>query len=330
MPKPILISGVQPTGKLHIGNYFGALKNFVYLQNSGRYQCYFFIADLHSLTNDFDASQKYKQISDVVLSFLAAGISPEKSTIFIQSQIPEHSELAWILNTITPFGELKRMTQFKEKAEHQKENTNVGLFDYPVLQAADIILYDAEYVPVGEDQMQHLELTRSLARKFNAKFKKIFIEPKSLLTETPKIMSLNNPNKKMSKSMPDGCLFLDDSPETIKNKIKRAVTDSENEVKYRPESKQAISNLMRIYGGFSDIPMKEIEKKYKDSKSYSQFKTDLIQIIIDGLKPFQLKKKLLSKKQSYVEKIIEKGRKKAQLRATNKIKQIKKVLGLAR
>ena len=166
----VLVSGVQPTGKLHIGNYFGALKNFVDLQNSGRYQCYFFVADLHSLNIDFSPTQKHREVLDVVLNFLAAGLKPEKSTLFVQSQICAHSELAWILTNFTPFGEMNRMTQFKEKATHNKENVNMGLFNYPILQAADILMYDAEFVPVGEDQLQHLEFTREIGRKFNSKF----------------------------------------------------------------------------------------------------------------------------------------------------------------
>lgn len=338
MSKPILISGVQPSGKLHIGNYISALKHFVYLQNSGRYQCYFFIADLHSLTADFNPSEKYRQIIDTALNFLAAGIDPKKSVIFVQSQIPEHSELAWILNTITPFGELKRMVQFKDKSGRQDE-INVGLFDYPVLQAADILLYDAEFVPVGEDQLQHLELTRTLARKFNSKFpakggsasggKKVFTEPKELLNETPKIMSLLDPDKKMSKSFPETCLFLDDSAEAIKEKIKRAATDSGREVKYRPESKPAISNLMRIYQGFGELSLKEIEKKFQDV-SYVQFKKDLAELIIENLRPFHARKKIFSKKTGFVEKILEQGRKKASAKAIKKINQVKKILGLTK
>ena len=332
MSKPILISGVQPTGKLHIGNYFGALKNFVDLQNTGRYQCYFFVADLHSLNMEFDPSQKYKEIIDVILNFLSAGLKPDKSTLFVQSQICEHSELAWILTNITPFGELRRMTQFKDKAERQKENVNVGLFNYPVLQAADILLYDAEVVPVGEDQLQHLEFTREIARKFNEKYlrgKKFLIEPKSLLTEIPRLMSLNNPAKKMSKSMPEGCLFLDDSPEEITNKIKKAVTDSGSEIKYDPQNKPAISNLLMIYKGFSDMSIKDIEKKYEGA-GYGQFKKDLAKVVIEGLRPFRARKKLLSRNFKKVEKIIESGNKKAKKRASLKMKQIKKIVGLSK
>src|SRR3989344_2452365 len=189
MKKPVLISGIQPTGRLHLGNYLGALKQFVELQNSGKYQCFFFIADYHSLTQDFDPKQKTKEVLDVATTYLAAGLIPKKSTIFVQSQVPEHTELAWILNTITPFGELRRMTQFKDKSDSQSENINVGLFDYPVLMAADVILYDAQFVPVGEDQLQHLELTRELARRFNNRFGKTFTEPHPILAKTPRVMS---------------------------------------------------------------------------------------------------------------------------------------------
>lgn len=329
MSKPILISGIQPTGQLHIGNYLGALKNFVDLQNSGRYQCFFFIADLHSITEDYAPGAKYFQIQNLAADYLAAGLTPEKSVIFIQSQIPEHNELAWILNTLTPFGELKRMTQFKDKSEKQKENINAGLFNYPTLMAADILLYDAEYVPVGEDQLQHLELTRTLARKFNAKFGKTLVEPKALLTETPKIMSLDNPAKKMSKSTPEGCLFLDDSPEVIRQKIRRAVTDSGSEIKYDPEKKPAIANLIRIYRSLSGLSVKQVEKKFA-GKNYGAFKKDLAELIIDYFLPFRKKKQLLLKNPAKVSAAVEKGGKKAQTLALQKISRVKKSCGLSK
>lgn len=329
MSKPVLFSGMQPTGKLHIGNYFGALKNWVELQNSGRYQCYFFVADLHSITAEFDPAQKYKQSVEVIADYIAAGISPEKSVIFIQSQIPEHSELAWVLNCITPFGELRRMTQFKDKSATQSENINVGLFDYPVLMAADVLLYDTEVVPVGEDQLQHLELTRTIARKFNGQFKKIMQEPEPLLTEVPRLMSLSDPLRKMSKSMPEGCLFLDDTPDIIRDKIKRAVTDSEAKVIYSPAKKPGIANLMRIYRGFTNLSIKEIERKYADA-NYGIFKRELAEVVVEGLRPFQVRKKLLIKKSGEIDRIIEKGRKKAQKKAVEKMDQVKITLGIAK
>src|SRR3989344_1392494 len=185
MAKPVLISGIQPTGSLHIGNYLGALKNFVELQDSGAYECSFFIADYHPLTEPFTKEEKERRVLGLAATFLAAGLDPKRSTLFIQSHVPASTELAWILSALTPFGELRRMTQFKEKGG-EKDSANVGLFTYPVLMAADILLYDAKTVPVGEDQLQHLELARTLARKFNAKFGKVFIEPKALMTDVPR------------------------------------------------------------------------------------------------------------------------------------------------
>lgn len=322
MAKPILISGIQPTGKLHIGNYLGALKNFVDLQNSGKYQCYFFVADLHSLTEDFNPKDKQKQTMDVVLSFLAAGIDPKKSKIFIQSQTSEPAELAWILNTITPMGELQRMTQFKEKGE-----TNTGLFTYPVLMAADIILYDAQFVPVGEDQLQHLEFTRAIARKFNNKFGKTFIEPKAILTSIPRLMSLDDPNKKMSKSRPAGCLFLDDSPTAIKEKIMKAVTDSGKKIEFDLNNKPAISNLMKIYEAFSEKSLKNIELEFKN-KGYGDFKKSLADIIINALSPFQERKGKLTKNSNQIKNIVKNGNKIAKSSADKKLKEVKSKIGL--
>lgn len=325
--KPILVSGIQPTGKLHIGNYLGALKNFVKLQNSGTYECFFFVADLHSLTEDFDPKEKRAQINDVILSFLAAGLDIKKSTIFVQSEISEHTELAWILSTITPMGELSRMTQFKDKSESAAQNINVGLFSYPTLMASDIILYDAKFVPVGNDQDQHLELARTLARKFNSKFGKTFIEPQALHTEISRLMSLDDPQKKMSKSRPEGCLFLDDKPDVIRQKIKRAVSDSGNEIRFDEKEKPAISNLLLIYSAFGGKKISEIEKMYV-GKGYGEFKTNLAEIVVDGLSPFQEKKNELKKKSPQILKEIEMCNKKAKMIATKKMQEIKGKIGL--
>ncbi|MBI2048015.1 MAG: tryptophan--tRNA ligase [Parcubacteria group bacterium] len=339
MTKPILISGIQPSGKLHTGNYLGALKNFVELQNSRKYDCYFFIADYHSLTESFDATG----IPLLMEDYLAAGLDPKKSTLFIQSQVPKSTELAWILSALTPFGELARMTQFKEKAWSSKKDAlvkklsqalalyrkknglkleedemkevenelvksipsseflnvegpaNVGLFTYPVLMTADILLYDAEFVPVGDDQLQHLELARTLVRKFNNKFGKVFVEPKPLLTKTPRIMSLSDPAKKMSKSVPQSCLFLDDSPETIRKKVMSATTDSGREVKYDETEKPGITNLIKIYEGFSGKSVIQIENEFA-GKNYGEFKTALAEVITKNLKPFREKSPALGKK----------------------------------
>ncbi|MDO8504380.1 MAG: tryptophan--tRNA ligase [Candidatus Liptonbacteria bacterium] len=354
MIKPILISGIQPTGRLHLGNYLGALKNFVALQNSGKYQCFFFIADLHSLTEEYSPKEKTKQINELATDYLAAGLDPKKSTIFLQSKIPAHSELAWILNTITPMGELNRMTQFKDKKmqsalsnvsgkaisvantetsteqiveEEIMKYTNMGLFDYPVLMAADILLYDAKFVPVGDDQLQHLELARTLARKFNSKFGKTFAEPQPLLTELPRVMSLDNPLKKMSKSNPAGCLFLDDSPETIKEKIKRAVTDSDTHIRYDAQAKPAISNLLRIYASLSNSLVPDIEKQF-EGKNYSEFKLALADIVAKHLESFFKNKKTMLKKPALIRAVLGAGNKKAGGLATKKILAIKKRIGL--
>lgn len=322
-----LLSGIQPSGRLHIGNYLGALKNFVDLQNSGQYQSIFFIADLHSLTEDFDPSQKKQQVLDLLASYLAIGLNPKKSLLFIQSHVPAHSELTWILNTITPFGELSRMTQFKDKSERQQENINVGLFTYPVLQAADIILYDAQFVPIGEDQVQHLELSRTLARKFNNKFDETFVEPQALLTKTPRVMSLQDPNRKMSKSHPDGCLFIDDSPEEIERKIMSAVTDSGLEIKYDREIKAGISNLLEIYSGLSGQEISIIEQGFS-GKKYSQFKKSLVKLVKKYFSSFRRKKERLLNKPEKLEKIALRGAKEANKIANEKIKIVKSKLGL--
>jgi tryptophanyl-tRNA synthetase len=326
--KPILISGIQPTGRLHIGNYLGALKNFVELQNSGEYQCYFFIADLHSLTEQFDPKEKQQQILNLTADFLAAGIDPKKSVIFLQSRIPAHSELSWILNTIASMGDLERMTQFKDKSERQKENINAGLFDYPVLMAADILLYDANVVPVGDDQLQHLELTRALARRFNARFGETFVEPKDLLTKTPRVMSLKNPEKKMSKSQPESCLFIDDSPETIKEKLSRATTDSGSEISYNPETKPGISNLLDIYSAISGREIHEIVEEFS-GKNYSEFKNKLAEIVSDHFATFRERKKKLLTSEKELKNILSAGSKKAAEVANKKITEVKEKVGVA-
>ena len=329
--KPILVSGIQPTGKLHIGNYLGALQNFVALQNSGKYQCFFFVADLHSLTESASGrnnpKEKLKQIMELLVDYIAAGLDPKKSVIFVQSAIPAHTELGWILNTLTSIGELQRMTQFKDKSEHSPENVNLGLFDYPVLMAADIILYGANFVPVGDDQLQHLEFARTLVRKFNHKFGKTFIEPMPILTDNPRVMSLDDTKKKMSKSRPAGCLFLDDSPDIIRKKIMGAVTDSGKEVSADVEGKEGIGNLVLLYSAFTNETGASIEKRYR-GKGYGQFKRDLAEAAIKTLAPFQKRKGELTKKTSLIGKITLAGNKKAGVAASKKLLEVKKRIGL--
>ena len=327
MKNPILISGIQPTGRLHLGNYLGALKNFVDLQNSGKYQCRFFVADLHALTENPNAKDLNKNIVSLAADFLAAGLDPKKSTIFLQSQVSQTTELAWILSVIAPFGELNRMTQFKEKSGAQKENVNVGLFFYPILMSADIILYNADFVPVGEDQLQHLELARTLARKFNNKFGQAFIEPKALLTATPRLMSLDDPSKKMSKSRPAGCLFIDDSPEEIERKIKTAVTDSGSEIKYDEKEKPGISNLLSIMAGLSGKPIATLEKEFANA-NYGKFKQSLAVLVSDYFASFRKKKAALLKKPATLKKVLQHGSVQAQKIAVKKLAEIKEKIGL--
>ena len=317
MTKPVLVSGIQPSGPLHVGNYLGALRNFVELQNSGKYECFFFIADLHALTEWNSRKELQKNISDLATSYIQAGLNPKKSTLFIQSEIPSHAELGWIFNTITPMGELERMTQFKDKTS-RGISANVGLFSYPTLMAADILIYKARVVPVGDDQDQHLELTRTAARQFNKTFGSLFPEPKALHTKTPRVMSLRDPSAKMSKSAPKGCLFLADSPKEIKTKISRAITDSENTIEFDPKNRPGVSNLVLIYAEFAGASPTAIVKKYK-GKGYADFKRDLADLLIKKLEPFRAKAKTPS---------FAKGNKKAAKLAEAALQEAKQKTGL--
>ena len=322
-----IFSGIQPTGTLHIGNYLGAIKQWIDLQKKAN--CIFSIVDLHAITTPYNPKEMQKNILSAAMDYLAAGMDSKKCIIFVQSQVKEHAELAWILETLTPMGELERMTQFKEKSQQHKENINAGLFSYPVLMAADILLYKADTVPVGEDQQQHVELSRVLAKKFNNKFGKTFPEPKTQLSKFgARIMALNDPSQKMSKSLgPQSYIALIDSPEAIREKIKTAVTDSGKEIKYDKENKAAISNLLTIYRLFSNKPITDIERKY-GNKGYAEFKKDLAEVIIKELADFQKKRKRLEKNPKQVEKILADGAKKAQKIATATMKEIKTKMGL--
>jgi tryptophanyl-tRNA synthetase len=327
-----ILSGIQPTGELHIGNYLGAIKQWVELQKAKNLDketgCIFMIVDLHSLTINYDIKQMQKMILDVAMDYLAAGVDAKKNTIFVQSQVKEHAELAWLLQTITPIGELERMTQYKDKSKQNKENINAGLFAYPVLMAADILLYKTTIVPVGDDQAQHVELTREIARKFNNKFGQTFPEPKTQLQKMgARIMSLTDPLQKMSKSIPQGCIFLNDSEEKIREKIKTAVTDSGKEVKFDETNKPAVSNLLTIYHLFSEKPISEIEEEYAD-KGYGDFKAGLADVVVDGLKGFQEKRKEFEKNPELVKKILVQGAKKAQTIAEETMREVKTKMGL--
>lgn len=323
-----VLSGIQPTGSIHIGNYLGAIKQWIKLQEEN--DCIFFIADLHSLTAPYNPKELQKNIFENAIAYLAAGIDPEKSIFFVQSRIKEHTELCWLLNTVAPLGDLERMTQYKEKSKQFKKNINAGLLDYPVLQTADILLYKTNAVPVGKDQVQHVELARTIARKFNQKFGKTFAEPKALLSKkTAKILSLNNPKKKMSKSLgPQSYISLFEEPETIKKKIMSAVTDTDKIIKYSPRTKPGISNLLTIYSLFSNKTIKEVEKEFT-GKGYANLKKSLAELLISSLEPFRKKKKELVLREVYVDAILDRGAKKARVIADSTMKEVKKKMGLA-
>lgn len=322
-----ILSGIQPTGSIHIGNYLGAIKQWVDLQEKN--ESIFFIADLHSLTIPYKAEDLQKNIIEAAIAHLAAGIDPQKSIFFVQSDIKEHTELCWLLNTICPVGELQRMTQYKEKVRQFRKNINAGLLVYPVLQAADILLYKAQGVPVGKDQVQHIELARTIARKFNQRFGKTFIEPKTILPKLgAKIMALNDPKQKMSKSLgPQSYVSLFEEPKEIKRKVMSAVTDTGKVIKYDNKRKPGISNLLTIYSLFSNKSIKELEKKFKD-KGYAQLKKSLTQVLIDSLEPFRKKRKELLSREVFVKETLKVGAKRAQAIAESTIHETRAKMGL--
>ena len=323
-----VFSGIQPTGTIHIGNYLGAIKQWIELQEKN--ECVFCIVDLHALTVPYDPKKLQELILEKAIAYLAAGVNPEKSIIFVQSQVREHAELTWLLNTVTPLGELGRMTQYKEKSKKFKSNLNAGLLDYPVLMAADILLYQTDLVPVGEDQAQHVELTRTIARKFNQRFGETFNIPEVKLPKMgARIMSLINPAKKMSKSDPwESYIGLFDEADEIKQKIMRSVTDTGKIIKYNPEKKAGISNLLTIYSLFSGKTIKELERKFK-TKGYADFKKSLTEVLVNSLEPFRRKRKELLSREVYVKEILEQGRKRAEILAQSTMNEVRKKMGLS-
>ena len=322
-----IFSGIQSTGQTHIGNYLGSVKRWVALQKE--HECFFCVVDLHALTQSQNPEDFRKVTIQKIVELLAVGLNPEKCTIFVQSHIREHTELAWILNTLTPMSELERMTQYKDKSQKSPENINAGLFDYPVLMAADILIYKTEAVPVGQDQTQHLELARTLAKKFNSKFGETFKEPKTLLsTEGAKIMSLQNPTKKMSKSDPANTVIgLFEEADSIKGKIMTAVTDTGKEVKYDVKRKPGVSNLLTIYSLFSEQPVKTVEKRFK-GKGYAVFKKSLGELLSEKLEPMRRKKKEIESRQVYVKEILRQGADRARTLAPSTMEEVREKIGL--
>ena len=311
MEKKIILSGVQATGTLTLGNYLGALNNWAKMQDE--YDCYYMIADLHSLTIRNDPEVLRKNILNVIALYVASGIDPEKNTIFIQSHVRTHPLLSWILNCYTYMGELNRMTQFKDKSAKHADNINSGLFTYPVLMAADILAYNADLVPVGADQKQHLEITRDIAERFNSIYGETFKIPEGYIPKVgARIMGLQNPLNKMSKSAEDvnDKILLLDTPDVIRKKLKKAVTDSEGVVRYDKEAKPGISNLMSIYGIINEKTMEEIEEEFK-GQNYGTFKTAVAEAIISKLEPLGAKYNELINNPEKLKAIYERGDKKA-------------------
>ena len=324
--KKVLFSGMQATGSLTLGNYLGALKNWVSIADE--YETFYGVVDMHSITVRQDPAELRKRARTLLTLYIAAGLDPEKNCIYYQSHVTGHAELAWILNCFTYMGELNRMTQFKDKASKHADNINAGLFTYPVLMAADILLYQSDVVPVGIDQMQHLEITRDIAQRFNAIYGDVFTIPEAYIGKVgAKIMSLQDPSKKMSKSdeNPNASIYLMDDPDTIMRKFKRAVTDSEACVRYRDEQ-PGIHNLIDIYCACTGKTPAETEKEF-DGKGYGDFKTAVGESVVAVLKPLQDRFADLSKNKDYLNSIIKNNAEKAQYLSNKTLRKVQKKIG---
>ena len=326
--KKILLSGIQPSGDLHLGNYLGAVRNWSELAD--KFDCYYFMADLHTLTVRQDPKALRTRSTAQLAQYIACGLDPEKNTLFLQSHVHEHAELGWILNCYTMFGELSRMTQFKDKCAKNADNINGGLFTYPALMAADILLYQADFVPVGEDQKQHCELTRDIAIRFNNIYGETFKVPEPYIPKVgARIMSLGSPTSKMSKSDPQGCVFLMDKPEDIARKFKRAVTDSDTErcVRYDPENKPGVANLMSIYASVTGKTFEEIEREF-DGKGYGAFKPAVGDAVIETLRPIREEAERIIADKAYLQQVYTEGAQKASAVARRTLRKVYKKVGL--
>ena len=324
--KKVLYSGMQSTGDLTLGNYLGALKNWVNL--SDEYECFYGIMNMHSITVRQDPAELRKKARKLLMVYIAAGLDPEKNCLYYQSHVSAHAELAWILNCFTYMGELNRMTQFKDKSEKHADNINAGLFTYPVLMAADILLYQADMVPVGKDQLQHLEITRDIAQRFNGIYGDVFTVPEPYIGKVgARVMSLQDPEKKMSKSdeNPNASIYLMDDPDTIMRKFKRAVTDSLAQVVYS-EEQPGIRNLIDIYSACTGKSVADIEKEF-DGKGYGDFKMAVGESVVDTLKPLQAKYFELEKDKAYIDQIIKANTEKAEYVATKTLRKVQKKIG---
>ena len=328
MGKPSVLSGIQPTAdSFHIGNYFGALRQWVQMQDT--HDCFYTVVDLHAITSEFDPKILKKRTLSSFAQLLAVGIDSLKSTLFVQSQVPQHAQLAWVLSCFTGFGEAGRMTQFKDKTQKGgQERSSVGLFTYPILQAADILLYQAQSVPVGEDQRQHLELTRDLAIRFNNQFGKTFVVPEAFIVkESAKILDLQDPTAKMSKSSPQGCVFILDEPDVVMKKFKTALTDSGKEVKYDPTNKPGVSNLLSIIKAVTNEDMATIESQFVN-KGYGDLKIYTGELVVEKIiKPFREKTMTLLANENQLNSLMNDGAQKAEKVAAVTLKSVYEKVG---
>lgn len=325
--KKVLYSAVQPTNNLTIGNYLGAIKNWVALQDE--YECFYAIANMHAITVRQNPAELRQKTLALLALYIACGVDPEKCTLYLQSHVPCHAELAWVLNTFTYVGEMERMTQFKDKSAKHADNINMGLMDYPVLMAADILLYQADVVPVGLDQRQHLEITRDIAVRFNNAYSPTFTVPSGIYQKVgAKINDLQDPQKKMSKSSenPNGSIFMTDDRDAVIRKFKRAVTDSGSEIRYDPENKPGVSNLLSIYSVFSGKTVAEAEADFS-GKGYGQFKLAVGETVADKLAPIQAEQARLSADKNYLDAVLEKGAENAYKRAKKTLSKVYKKIG---
>ncbi len=326
--KPVIFSGIQPSGMLTIGNYIGALSRFSQLQDD--YDCIYCVVDEHAITVRQNPADLRRRCLELIALYIASGLDPEKSILYCQSHVSAHAELGWILNCYTYMGELSRMTQFKDKSAKHAENINAGLFTYPVLMAADILLYQTNYVPIGADQKQHLELCRDIAQRFNGVYGDVFTIPEPLISKTgARVMSLQEPDKKMSKSdVGDGSVFLLDDPDTIRRKIKRAVTDSETEIRFDPENKPGVSNLLSIISALSGESIDSVCAKL-NGQGYGALKNRAADCAIAALEPLQAEFKRLIADKDYLMKVLTDNAQKASYLATKTLRKVQKKIGFA-
>lgn len=325
--KKVMLSGIQPSGDLHLGNYLGAIKNWG--ARSEEFDCYYFMADMHTITVRQVPADLRRRTLEQLAQYIACGLDPEKNTLFIQSHVHQHAELGWVLNCYTMFGELSRMTQFKDKSSKHQDNINGGLFTYPALMAADILLYQPDYVPVGEDQKQHVELCRNVVQRFNGIYGDVFKMPEPYIPKAgARVMCLTQPETKMSKSLPEGCVFLMEKPDDIRRKFKRAITDSDTEncVRFDPESKPGVSNLMSIYSAVTGKTMDEITKEF-EGMGYGVFKPAVGDAVVELLTPIREETERLLKDKAYLESVYRSGAEKASYVAEKTLRKVYKKIG---